>query len=186
MDFQYTDEACPSFGEACALLPKLGRWRTFTLASGAFPRDLAGLPVDTHWLPRQDWQSWRRQINGSGDVTRKPTYGDYGVYHPVYLPPQFPNPSASIRYTTDDDWVVMRGEALRKEGGPGHAQYHAEAQLLCGMPEFCGRDFSAGDAYIFDKSIDPARPGNPKTWLQAGFNHHMTFVVRQIANLFGS
>lgn len=54
------------------------------------------------------------------------------------------------------------------------------------MPEYRGAAFSAGDAYIFDKANHPTPTGNARTWLQAGFNHHMTFVVRQIASLFAT
>jgi mannose-6-phosphate isomerase-like protein (cupin superfamily) len=40
------------------------------------------------------------------------------------------NISASIRYTTDDYWVIMRGEGLRNKGGAGYDQYPANAELL--------------------------------------------------------
>ncbi len=91
------------------------------------------------------------------------------------------NVSASIRYTTTDDWLVMRGEGLKNKNGPRHAQYAANAQLLVERKEFCGSDFSEGDAYIWRAAHgENAGPGNPEAWLRAGLNHHLTFVVRQI------
>ena len=94
------------------------------------------------------------------------------------------NVSASIRYTTDDHWLVMRGEGLLNEDGDGHAQYPANAQLLMQRPEFRGSDFSFGDNYIYERPKNRDKPGTPRSWVTAGVNHHLTFVVRQIANLF--
>lgn len=77
----------------------------------------------------------------------------------------------------------MRGEGILNDDGPGAAQWPANAMLLCERPEFCGADFSAGDSYIASRAQMGASTGNPSTWLAASVNHHMTFVVRQMANL---
>lgn len=94
------------------------------------------------------------------------------------------NVSASIRYTTDDHWLVMRGEGLLNKDGAGHAQYPANAQMLMERPEFCGRDFSFGDNYIYERPVKIDQPGIPRNWVTVGVNHHLTFVVRQIERLF--
>lgn len=78
----------------------------------------------------------------------------------------------------------MRGEGLRNEDGPGYAQYPANAELLLGRVEYAGADFSYGDQYIEERASHPEKPGSPVTWLRAGINHHMTFVVSQISSLF--
>lgn len=116
-----------------------------------------------------------------------PVYGDYTIQCPTYSEaPQYANTSASVRYTYENYWVIMRGEGLRNPGGPGYSQYPANAQLLCEREEFCGSTFSSGDRYINDRALNPAKTGNASTWLQAGINHHITFVVRQIARYFES
>jgi hypothetical protein len=121
----------------------------------------------------------------NGSLLRHATFGDYTIQNGAFLePPSRPNISASIRYTTDENWVIMRGEGLRNKDGPGHDQYPANAELLCGRDEYCGEDFSYGDAYIRERYENPQKTGNPETWLRAGINHHVTFVVRQIARLF--
>lgn len=130
VDLQCCNGTCPSIREVESRLPALLSWRTFTLASGAFPRDLTGLSVGRHVLPRLDWREWWRQIEPGESLARKPTHSDYAIYHPIYAPPEFANPSASIRYTSDREWVVMRGEGVLNEGGPGYAQWPANAQLL--------------------------------------------------------
>jgi hypothetical protein len=83
---------------------------------------------------------------------------------------------------TDDAWLVMRGEALRSKTGPKYAQYPATAELLCEQKEYRGPAFSSGDHYIWQiASREIEVTGSPETWLRAGINHHLAFVVRQVA-----
>jgi hypothetical protein len=118
-------------------------------------------------------------------VPRQANYGDYTIQYGMFPKPlNDANFSASIRYTADDYWVIMRGESVRNKRGPGFAQWPANAQLLCERSEFCGASFSYGDEYIARMSRQTKNPGSATTWLCAGINHHLTFVVRQIDNLF--
>jgi hypothetical protein len=78
----------------------------------------------------------------------------------------------------------MRGEGVFSDGSPGFPQWPANAQLLCARPEFCGQHYSDGDRYIYTTSLQTQYTGIAGTWLQAGINHHLTFVARQIASLF--
>lgn len=142
-------------------------------------------------LPRLDWRAWRDQVTVQPPLPRLPAFGDYTVQHPVFREPGFGlNFSASIRYTAEDDFVVMRGEGVRNDDGPGYSQWPANAMMLCERPEFRGESFSAGDRYIKEMSAEvekngSGRTGGPGTWLQAAFNHHLTLTVRQISSLFG-
>src|SRR5262249_21369914 len=128
---------------------------------------------------REDWLFWLAHENTR--LERRPTYGDYGIQYALYEePPARSNPSASIRYTSDDYWVIMRGEGLFNDGGPGNAQYGANALLLSEREEFCGRSFSYGDQYIDDLGKGFGT-GTPETLLRAGTNHHITFVTDQLS-----
>lgn len=187
VDFQYVQGAGPDWSDRLAVIPKTRDWRTLTLASGAFPLDLTGFRVGQHTLLRSDWQAWRRLVDAPKRVARLPAYGDYTIQHGHYSEaPEHANVSASIRYAADEYWVIMRGEGLRNENGPGYAQYPANAQLLCARPEYYGQSFSYGDRYIFEMSQQAQQPGSPETWLRAGVNHHLTLASRQIASLFGT
>ena len=171
--------------EACAALPALDSWQTVTVLAGAFPKDLTGFKPGQHLHPRSDWLAWRGAVSDGWPLSRTPSFGDYTIQHPVFAePPPRANFSASIRYTAEDDWVVMRGEGVFNDDGPGYAQWPANAQLLCERSEFCGEDFSYGDRYIATMARQTKKPGNPETWLLAGFSHHLTLVTRQIASLF--
>ncbi len=187
LDLQMTDGSGVSLPGICDGLPSLHQWRTFTVASGAFPKDLRGFQVGQHVLARSDWHNWRDGVTNSGALSRLPSFSDYTIQHPIFgEPPEFPNTSASVRYTHYDYWVIMRGEGLRNDNGPGFDQYPANALLLCERDEFCGAAFSYGDAYIHGIAEQTTQTGGLKTWLRAGINHHMTLVVRQIASLFVS
>jgi hypothetical protein len=172
----------PTMSFVCHRLPEISWWRTFTVLGGSFPPDLMAVKRPGQYeVQREEWNRWTAEVIAT-DLTRRPSFGDYTIQHAVYYEPvEGANPSASIRYTSDTCWVIMRGEGLRTPGSAGHAQYPANAELLCGRKEFCGPEFSAGDAYIWriGSGEDP-RTGSPETWLRAGINHHLTFAARQI------
>ncbi len=188
VDYGILQAAHPSIRYVCERLPGLEEWRTFTVAAGYFPKDLQGFPVGEHLWPREEWRRWRAETTTSPGLPRIPTFGDYTTQHAIFQEPRPGlNVSASIRYTTHEHWVIMRGEGLRTKGSPGYAQYPANAELLCGRKEYSGPQFSYGDDYIWKvASRQITTPGSPETWLRAGINHHLTFVVRQIATTMGS
>lgn len=184
MDLQSVNEESTTYLVLYERLPYLSAWNTVTVTAGSFPPDLSHLEVGEHLVPRVEWQLWKG-IAGSRRTSRIPLFGDYAILHP-FVRPNFPgmNISASIRYTTDDYWVIMRGEGLRNKGGAGYDQYPANAELLMQRQEYCGAEFSYGDRYIFERPLKRKNPGTPTTWIAAGVNHHLTFVVRQMAMLY--
>lgn len=163
----------------------LKRWRTFTVLAGSFPPDLIELKKPGQYeIPRDEWTQWVSQTQQGPALPRRPTFGDYTIQHPFYKEPvEGANPSASIRYACDTYWIIMRGQALRKrDGGTRHAQYPANAELLCARKEFAGAHYSVGDEYIWNVgSHKQPGPGTPETWLRAGINHHVVLTARQIS-----
>ena len=185
-DYQLLSDFAMPYTELCRRLPNLARWRTFTAISGAFSKDLTEYEKNGQYTrSREDWLFWQSQI--ALGLPRRPTYGDYSIQYAFYKePPDRANVSASIRYTAEDCWVIMRGEGLFNESSPGNAQYAAHAQLLSEREEFCGADFSAGDRYIDNLSKGLEGPGNPETLLRAGINHHITLVTDQLSKSLGT
>lgn len=164
-------------------IPNLQEWRTFIFASGAFPTDLTKCELGENYIPRSDWNNWIGQIN-SKKLQRYPSFADYTILHPIQKESvRFFSPSASIRYTLKDEWLVMRGQKGKT------VQYLANAQLLSQDQKFNGKfrgaDFSFGDNYIAEKGKDLKTPktGNATNWLTAGINCHLTCTVSQIAIL---
>lgn len=163
--------------------PNLSKWRTFTFASGAFPIDLTNCTLGENYIPRSDWNNWVGQRN-SKKLQRYPSFADYTILHPIHKESvRFFSPSASIRYTLKEHWLVMRGQKGKT------VQYLANAQLLSQDQKFNGvfrgADFSFGDAYIVEKGKDlkTKKTGNATNWLTAGINCHLTCTVSQIASL---
>lgn len=185
VDLQIVDDQCLKLASLINQIPTIADWRTLTVASGAFPKDLTEFSVNLHKIKRSDWNDWLSQIESDG-LIRKPSFGDYTIQHPIYKEPlPGSNPSASIRYTLEKEWMIMRGQGLRGENSKGHAQYPANAQLLMQQPEFFGADFSFGDSYIAEKGkdVNTKETGTPRTWLRAGINHHLACVVSNLSNL---
>jgi hypothetical protein len=87
--------------------------------------------------------------------------------------------SASIRYTTDSDWLVVKGRNVRQYG---FEQYFDLCRALVERPEYYGPAFSWGDEYIGRCAAREVGPGNATTWRKVGTNHHITVVTRAIAN----
>lgn len=178
IDFQITDEICSKLVELSKQIPNILKWRTFIFANGAFPVDLTNCELGENIIDRSDWKKWSDQLN-SKDLIRKPSFSDYTIQHPIYKESfQFFSPSASIKYTLSDSWLIMRGQKRKS------IQYLANAQLLSKHPKFFGANFSYGDTYVAEKGKDlNGKPGNATNWLVAGINHHLACTANQIANL---
>lgn len=182
VDQQMTSQAVSS---KLSLVPHLDKWRSVILTGGSFPRDLSDYEKHGHYkIERYDWNVWK-DILGNPTITRKPIFSDYTIQHPIYYGHMVGvNTSASIRYTNEDTWEVLRGEGLKNKKGAGYKQYPAQAQLLAGQNFFKGKDFSFGDEYIHEKAdVNAKTTGSPQTWLTAGINHHITMVINQLSNL---
>jgi hypothetical protein len=79
-------------------------------------------------------------------------------------------------YTLDDLWFVVRGGAFSSHPD-GYGQYFSIADEIVALDEYCGPDFSYGDAYIADRANRSGKPGSPASWITACVNHHITFTA---------
>jgi hypothetical protein len=169
------------------MIPEPERWRRVILAAASFPMDLSEVnAATTATIPRREWQLWRTLRRRPAGLPRQGViYSDYAIAHPLprEIDPRIMVMSASIRYTTDDDWLVVKGRNVRQYG---FEQYFDLCRDLVGLPEYCGPTFSWGDNYIAGCAAHNVGPGNATTWRKVGTNHHITVVVRAIANLRGA
>jgi len=163
-------------------LPHLKSWRSVTLAAGSMPPDLSSVDsgsVDK--LPRIEWQLWN-EVQKS--IDREIQFGDYTVQHPEILTLDMKLISktmvAKIKYTTAKDWLAIKGKSLYKYK---YAQFHELAKILVNHEDFCGREFSWGDAYISECAEKTVGTGSLQTWVTVSVNHHITYVCHQLANL---
>jgi hypothetical protein len=183
LDFQSICGHPPDMTDWVSRIPKPTEWRTFTLLAGSFPKDLSDFDKNSQQiLQRSDllcWEDYLALAKG-----RMASFGDYTVQHGVFEEHEGKqlNFSASLRYASRSDWVIMRGEGVFNEDGPGFAQWPANAALLCERDEFSGGTFSWGDDYIKKMSLG-FKTGGAKDWLAATINHHITLTVHQIAEI---
>ena len=165
----------------------LPKWKGFILSAGSFPLDLSECKIDRdNFLARDDWAYWKKQY-GRDDLTRTPTFSDYGIRHPIYVESyQFREPTASVKYTLGNNWWVVKGK--KRE----YKYFLGAAALLSDDKNFYGETFSSGDKYIAEKALhypkylkDPKIKGTGTTelWLKAGLNHHLSVVSGQLSSL---
>ncbi|XSG81232.1 MAG: beta family protein [Methyloligella sp. ZOD6] len=163
-------------------LPNVEEYRTLTLLTGAFPTNLSAIPQGLSQIPRSDWALWLSVR--SAVQSRLPSFGDYTAAHPDQeeIDPRIMQPSASIRYAADTDWVIARGRSVRSPRFGGYSQYNALSALLKKHPEFTGNSFSWASDYI-DACAAGGPTGNLRTWRQVATNRHITRTAYQISNL---
>lgn len=165
-------------------LPQLHQWGDIVLAGSSFPQNLtefSGGRIGS--IPREEWMVWRA-MRASTRGGRVLTFGDYAIAHPdpsvSEIDPRVIQMSASIRYTVDAAWLIFKGHGVRLHG---FAQFYDLAKALVAHPDYSGSTFSWGDDYIRQCAQQQTGPGNATTWRKVGTNHHITFVVHQLASL---
>lgn len=162
-------------------IPSIKKWRSFVLAATGFPVDLIGLPpseISPVW--RAEWTLWR-SVTTDHRIARTPIFGDYAIAHPQppEVDPRVMRPSASIRYTTKEMWLILKGKNLKDHG---YQQFHDVSKSLLKSAAYSGPQFSWGDRYINDCAKGRASCGNLTTWRKVGTSHHIAYVTQQIAS----
>jgi hypothetical protein len=161
--------------------PLMEQWQRVVLAGASFPENLSEFSAaTTSKVPRIEWQVWQRLRRRPLPRNSELVFGDYAIAHPIpsELDPRVMRMSASIRYTTEEHWLVVKGKNVREWG---FDQYYDLARNLVALPEFSGEHFSWGDQYIARAArAHVTGPGNATTWRKVGTNHHITFVATDL------
>ena len=163
-------------------LPNLNDWRSVSLASGAFPPNLAGF---NNYVPgtvqRSDAALWRAvapRLSGA----RVPSFSDYVVSHPVLADTGPFRPPPQIRYTDTDEWHVLRGPRDHPDGN--RVIFDLAAQFLApSTTPFRGAAYSWGDEEIARWASATGGPGAGKEWVAVRSALHVTFVTDRLATL---
>lgn len=156
-------------------------WRRCALLASGMPDGMSSIKANTQArVRRTELALWKNVMAGYPESA--PLFGDYGVIHPEFMEPRDPkslNPSAKIRYTLDDEWLIIKGRSYKKDP----QQFRSMAASLADREEYRGPDFSWGDGHIFKCRTPSKKVGNLETWVQVGTSHHIELVSRQISNL---
>ncbi len=164
-------------------LAYLFEFRSLVISGSNFPIDLTGInPDQIFQLERKEWNLWQR-IALDNEIERLPSYSDYAISHPSVsmLESEYPNASASIRYTHENNFYIYRGRGTKQFG---YEQFFDLSEVLTGNPEFYGREHCDGDEFIYKCATEKRRKGSLMDWRRVGTNHHLTVVVNQLRQFF--
>ena len=167
-------------------VPNHKSWRTFILSACAFPLSMG--VVESHaydFIQRVDWRAWRDgMFSRRTALHRLPTYSDGGIQHPSGVEgfdPRIMPVSASIRYATDDSWLLIKGESTRRT--PPSDQFPVLAKkLVFGdlHAQYCGVGHCRGCSGIMDCAGGQTGYGSAEVWRRLGTVHHITKVVEDL------
>jgi hypothetical protein len=164
-------------------LPDLDRWRTFTVIGTSFPPHMGEIQTNLEIIPRHEWALYKLVTGALVKAgVRVPAFGDYAINHPDLLQKDMRllKPSATIRYTINDAWLIVKGRNVRDYG---YDQYRSLAKIVRTHTSFLGTGFSQGGKYVADCANGTEGTGNLSTWRWVGTNHHLEKVARDLASL---
>jgi hypothetical protein len=156
--------------------------RTFVVLAGTFPRSITDMDPDTyeHTRERGEWTTWREEMQREGNW-RRPLYGDYATQPALYVPsPSFPG-SPTVRYTTGETFVILRGRGAVRGQGPDYSQYIGHARFLRQQSYYRDIATTECDSYVERIAARTNGSGTPSTWRVASLERHVTVVSAQVA-----
>ena len=159
-------------------LPNLDQWRNLIVSGTSFPENLSQIGANTvDRINRIEWNLFN-DLLGNG-LKRIPIYSDYTVANTeiTEMDPRIITMSASLRYTHENYWLIVRGRSVKTHGWE---QYYNLCSDLLKRPEYMGVDFSWGDFYIQECAHRKVGTGNATTWRKVGTNHHIEYVLNQL------
>ncbi|EEK49369.1 beta family protein [Bacillus albus] len=169
---------------AINLISNISEFQHVIFASNSFPDSLQ--KVDRYEitilnrLENKLFQKIKPHFNNNGVNV---IYSDYAVNHWTYFEykPGI-QPSFNIRYTTEDYYVIYKGDT-NKKGGLKIEKIQDACQQLISSQYYMGRDYSWGDNEIYEKAHSISnKPGNFTTWRAIATNHHITFIADLLSN----
>jgi len=170
-------------------VPNQQDWRTFTVSACTFPISMGGVERHSHDLvERSDWLAWRDHLHGNRHaLTRLPTYSDYAIQHPLGVEgfdPRIMQVSATIRYTTAEHWLLVKGESTRSTLPSSQFPLLA-TRLVYGHLQhyFAGAAHCVGCQQIKAAADGASGYGSAAAWRKLGTVHHLSAVMQGIGNL---
>jgi hypothetical protein len=190
LGFDASDLAITALRQQLAVLPKLHEWRSLVVASAGMPKAMPqGAKI--HELPRHEWLRYQSLLQTPPVPARIPTFADYCVANPdpnLDLDPKLMSLSASIRYTTGDNWLIAKGKLFKGSGGSGlgSAAMAPVATKLRAHAAYLGDGHCGAETWLAAVAGGTTNGGNPTTWRREGTLHHLTVATTQLATLHGA
>ena len=175
--------------EFLAAIPDHAAWRTFTLIGCAFPYSMRIVERNGHAIvERAEWKAWRDALHARRhEIARLPAFGDCGIQHPAGVEgfnPKTMQASAAVRYTLEEDWLLIKGQGTRF--APPSTQFPGLASRLVSgdlKAHYAGHSHCVGCAGISDSAHGAPGLGSLEAWRRLGTIHHVTTVVQALLGL---
>ena len=174
-----------------AAIPDSALWRTFSISASAFPSSMGVVQRNSYALvERAEWIAWRDNLNAREDeIPRLPTFSDCAIQHPRGVEgfdPRIMQMSAAIRYTSLDEWLLIKGESTRVTR-PSVQFPDLATQLVYGYlsDRYMGSTHCEGCESIRSSADGAAGLGSAEVWRRLGAIHHITTVVLELEALSG-
>lgn len=132
---------------------------------------------------RHEWSLYKEFRAELEKKMLAPSFGDYSIESPGFaegIDMRKVKPGGKIVYTTLESWFIPKGGAFRTN----NAQMIDHCAAIISSGHYKDRDYCKGDERIEDTANKVQNCGSLTTWKGVGVNHHITFVVRQLANQY--
>ena len=167
-----------------AEVPVKTQWNTLTVTASAFPLSMGVVNRNSlAMIERSEWVAWRAGLySRRHSLERLPTFGDCVIQHPAGVEQfdfRYMRPSAAIRYTYDDCWLLIKGESTRIRR-PGIQFPELATRLVYGPQrgQFARAQHCQGCKMVKDSADGALRLGAAEVWRTIGTIHHITTVVQ--------
>ena len=165
-------------------VPFKGHWRTLTVTGSAFPTSMGVVDRNSSArIARAEWLAWRDGLYlRRAMLERLPTFSDCAIQHPAGVEGfdfRYMQVSASIRYASADDWLLVKGESTRVN--PAIIQFPQLAtRLAYGQLQnnFAGPQHCEGCQMAKNAADGSKGFGSAEVWRKIGTIHHITTVVQ--------
>ena len=170
-------------------VPYHADWNTFTVSACAFPFSMGRVGRNSHdFVPRTEWVAWLNNLYQRRlTLSRLPMFSDCAIQHPVGVEgfdPRIMQVSAAVRYTSSDDWLLIKGESTRARA-PSIQFPELATTLVYGHLQqyFLQATHCNGCTSIQHCADGQSGHGSAEAWRRYGTLHHITRVLEDLATL---
>lgn len=156
-------------------------WALVIFSSTTFPDAPKIAAWESAAFDRTDWLLYRHMVTAREEFSVFPVFSDYGLDYPKYTVSKAFQPTAHLRYSTENKYFIFKGRSVKFEDG--YANIFRVADRLVNSGIFKGGEYSKGDAYINLLSSGKGKTGHASKWRWCSTDHHLTLVLRQLGSL---
>lgn len=189
IDLGSVDDLIPSgvseaVRQVAAAVQAMSPCRSVAVISSSWPKRLE---VDRHGsaeIARSNWTVWRDELRVQPlGPLGTPAFGDMCIQHPDGVEgfdPKKMAVSATVRYATEDHWIIVKGESTKRVPAKQQFPILAERLIEEHADRFDGSAHCQGCEDIVRTARGASGCGNAEAWRRIGTCHHITKTVESL------